>query len=477
MNFRMIFKILGAVLCVEAACMVPSLLVSLIYQQGDARSFLLSIPVLIIVGTGLYRIKTVTNNIYARDGFAIVALGWLLVSIFGALPYVISGAIPSVIDALFESVSGFSTTGASILKDIEALPRGILFWRSFTQWMGGMGVLILTLAVLPYVKADTLHIMKAETPGPAPEKFVPKIGQVAKILYAIYFILTALEVIFLLAGGMSLYDALIHAFATAGTGGFSNRNHSVAAYDNLSLEVIITVFMLLFGINFTHYYSLFKGNLKSVLRDEELRFYAGTVVAATIFIVLNIYGKIFYSFGETIRYSPFQVSAIITSTGFSTADFNVWPVFSQCVLLLLMFIGASAGSTGGGIKCIRVILLLKIIRREAAKIIHPRAIHTVTINGKPIAEETLTRVMVFFFLYIFIIAVSVLAVSLDGKDMLSSATAVIAAIGNIGPGLGAVGPIGSYADFSVSSKLILSICMIVGRLEIYPILLLFSTTF
>jgi trk system potassium uptake protein TrkH len=477
MNFRMIFKSLGIVLCIEAACMMPSLFVSLIYRQEDMKSFLISIFILIAVGLGMYGIKTVTTNIYARDGFAIVAFGWLLVSFFGAFPFVISGAIPSVTDALFESVSGFSTTGASILKDIEALPKGILFWRSFTHWMGGMGVLVLMLAILPSVKANTLHIMKAESPGPSPGKFVPKIGQVAKILYAIYVALTAVEVILLLTGGIPLYDSLIHAFGTAGTGGFSNKNASVAAFGSGYMETVITVFMLLFGVNFTLYHTLFKGNLKSVLCDEELRFYVCTVAAAIVLITISINGKVFHSTGEAVRYSAFQVSSIITTTGYATADFNLWPVFSQCVLLLLMFIGASAGSTGGGIKCIRAILLFKIIKREIHKIIHPRSVYTVKINGKMVDEEILSGIMAFFFLYIFVFVVSTLVISMDNKDIVSSATAVIAAIGNIGPGLGTVGPAGNYSGFSVIGKAVLSLCMIIGRLEIYPVLLLCTPAF
>jgi trk system potassium uptake protein TrkH len=406
-----------------------------------------------------------------------VALGWILVSAFGALPFILSGAIPSVIDALFESVSGFSTTGASILRDIEVLPKGILFWRSFTHWMGGMGVLILMIAILPSVKANTLHIMKAEAPGPSPDKFVPKIGQTAKILYIIYITLTAIEVVFLLVGGMSLYDALIHAFGTASTGGFSSRNASVAAYGSIYIETVITVFMLLFGVNFTLYYMGFKRNIKSALRDEELRFYFGTVVAAIILIVLNINGTVYHSIGESIRYSAFQVGSIITTTGYTTADFNLWPAFSQGILLLLMFIGASAGSTGGGLKCIRVILLFKIIKREITKINHPRAVQTVKINGRVVDEQILSGVMAFFFFSILIFAVSVLAVLLEGKDLITSTTAVIASINNIGPGLGFVGPTGNYADLSILSKGVLSVCMIIGRLEIYPIMLLVFPSF
>lgn len=476
MNYRMIFKSLGTVLCIEAACMVPALLVSLIYWQGDMVSFLLSILILTVCGLGLRQIKTVTNDIYLRDGFAIVAFAWLLVSIFGALPFLISGAIPSVMDALFESVSGFSTTGSTILREVESLPKGILFWRSSTHWMGGMGVLVLMLAIMPSVKGNTLHIMKAESPGPAPGKFVPKMGQVAKILYGMYVVLTMVEVIFLLVGGMSLYDSLIHAFGTAGTGGFSSRNASIGAYGSVYIEIVITVFMLLFGVNFTVYYTLLKGNVKSILKDEELRFYLGTVLVMIALIALNIKGTVFKSIGETIRYSSFQVSSIITTTGYATTDFNLWPLFSQWLIVLLMLTGASAGSTGGGMKCIRIILLFKIIKREITKIIHPRSVQTVKINGSAVDEEILSGIMAFFFIYIAIFAASTAVVSLDNKDMVSSTTAVLSAISNIGPGLGIVGPTGNFADFSIISKAVLSLCMIIGRLEIYPILLLLCPT-
>jgi len=477
MNYRMIFKILGNVLCVEAVCMVPSLLISFIYGEGETIALLISIIILTFLGLGLSRIKPVTGDIYARDGYAIVALAWLLVSIFGALPFLISKAIPSVFDALFESASAFSTTGASILREVEGLPKGLLFWRSSAHWMGGMGVLVLVIAVLPSVKANRLHIIKAETPGPVPEKFVPKVGQVAKILYMIYIAMTVMEVIFLLVGGMPLYDSLIHAFGTASTGGFSNRNESVGAYNSVFIDAVITIFMLLFGVNFSVYYALLKGNVKSILRDEELRFYLGTVIATIVLIVLNTYGSVFKTIGEAIRYSSFQVSSIITTTGFSTADFTLWPSFSQCLLVFLMFLGASAGSTGGGIKCLRVLLLFKIIKREITKIIHPRSVQTIKINGKMVNEEILAEVMTYFFAYMAIFIVATIVVSLDNQDITSTATAVISCLSNIGPGLGIVGPAGNYAGFSNISKAVLSLCMILGRLEIYPILLLFTPAF
>lgn len=477
MNYKMIFKSIGTVLCVEAVCMVPSLIVALIYGGGDAKAFVISILVTVAVGLALMIIKPKTTDIYTRDGFAIAGLGWISITVFGALPFVISGAIPSAVDAIFESASGFSTTGASILKNVEAAPKGILFWRSFTHWIGGMGVLILMIALIPSAKPSNLHILKAESPGPNPGKFVPKIGQSTKILYLIYMGLTAIQIIFLLAGGMPLYDTLIHTFGTAGTGGFSSRNASVGAYGSLYIEMVITVFMFLFGVNFSLYYIALRGNVGASLRDEELRFYFGTVAMSILLITINIHGSIYPSLGESLRYSSFTVSSIITTTGYATTDFNLWPWFSKSIIYLLMLIGASAGSTGGGVKCIRILLLLKIAKREITKIAHPRVVQTVKLNGQIVDEEALSGILTFFFLFITVFIISVLAVSIEGQDFVTTTSAVISALSNIGPGLGLVGPAGNYSGFTDFSKIILSLDMIVGRLEIYPILLLFFPSF
>lgn len=474
MNFKMILKSLGVVVSIEALCMLPSLIVSLIYQQGDARSFLYSIIITIAVGVLLFLIRPKSTNFYARDGFAVVALSWILMSLFGSLPFLFSGAIPSPIDAFFETVSGFTTTGSTILQDIESLPKGILFWRSFTHWIGGMGVLVLTLAVLPTVGASSFHIMKAEATGPSTEKLVPKLGQTAKILYAIYTVMTTMQVILLLVAKMPLYDALIHAFGSAGTGGFSNRNLSVGAYGNVAIEVIITVFCFLFGINFSLYFQILKGNFRNFFKDEEFHFYLGTVVVSILFITIQLLSKGVFNLGESLRHSSFQVVNTITTTGYSSTDFNLWPSFSKLILLILMFFGASAGSTGGGMKCIRIILLLKAARREVARIIHPRAIHTVKSGGKVVDEDILSETKTFFFIHMAIFAVSFLLVSLEGKDLTSTVTSVIATLSNVGPGLEIVGPTGNFADFSVLSKFVFSFCMIAGRLELIPMLILFS---
>ena len=388
-----------------------------------------------------------------------------------------SGSISSPVDALFETVSGFTTTGSSILTDVESQPRGILFWRSFTHWIGGMGVLVFTLAVLPKIKASTLHIMKAESPGPNPGKLVPKIGGTAKILYGIYLVMTSALIVLLLLAGMPLFDSFIHAFGTAGTGGFSSKALSIGAYNNVYIEVIITVFMFLFGVNFSLYYQVLKVSIKSLFKDAEFRFYLATVLVATVLITIDLTGRVFGSVWESLRHSSFQVSAIITTTGFATTDTTLWSMFSKCVLLMLMFIGGNAGSTAGGIKCIRIVLLAKVIKREIARIIHPRSVRTVKINGATVDEEILSGVTAFFFIYILIFAFAVLAVSLDGLDFESTFSAVATTLNNVGPGFGVFGPMGDFSGLSDLSTVVLTFCMLVGRLEVYPVLLLFAPTF
>ncbi|MGI6086194.1 MAG: TrkH family potassium uptake protein [Acetivibrionales bacterium] len=477
MNGSMIIKNLGILLMVEAASMLPSLLIAVIYNQNDIMAFIITIIILILAGFVMFKIPVRNRNFYTRDGFAIVSLGWILLSLFGALPFYISGAIPSYADAFFEAVSGFTTTGSTILREIVSLPRGILFWRSFTNWMGGMGVLVMMLAVLPAAGANTLHIMKAESPGPDPGKLVPKIGQSAKILYLMYITLTTVQFLLLLTGGMPLYDALIHAFSTAGTGGFSNMNTSVGAYNNVYFEIVTTIFMFMFGINFTLYYQALKGNIKNVFKDEELRFYFITAVGAILLITWNTWGPNFRTIWESLRHASFQVTSVMTTTGFTSTNFDLWPVFSKSILLILMFIGATAGSTGGGIKCIRFILLFKTIKREIRRIIHPRSVFTVKYGGKTVDNEIMSGVMNYFFISMVIFTISLVLVSLDGFDMVTNFSAVVATINNIGPGLGIVGPMGNFADYSVFSKIVFSFTMLFGRLEIYPMLILLTPMF
>ncbi len=478
MNYRLVLNSLGKALLVETLCFLPSLIVSWIYREDTWVAFLQVILVTAVVGGLLSFIKPKQTHFYPRDAFAVTAFAWIVLSAFGALPFVLSGSIPHYVDAFFETVSGFTTTGSTILTDVETMPKSILFWRSFTHWIGGMGVLVLVMAILPSVQGTSLHILRAESTGPSPGKVVPKMGETAKILWIIYITLSALMVTFLLAGGMPLFDTLIHTFGTAGTGGFSNRALSVGAYQNNYYTWVITIFMFLFGVNLSLYWALAKGNFKNFFKDEELRFYFFTVLIATLLITWNLRTEGFFtSIGESLTHSAFQVSTIITTTGFSTTNFDLWPVFSKTILVILMFIGASAGSTAGGIKCVRFVLIFKTIKREITRNTHPRSVATVKLNGRTVDEGIISGVMTFFALYLIIFTTALLAISLEGKDLVTSFTAVATTINNVGPGLGLVGPMGSFAEFSAASKLIFSLCMLVGRLEIFPILLLFVPSF
>ena len=473
MNYRLVCKLTGKVLLVEAISMLLPFIVCLIYRE-DPTPFLITIPLLALVGLALSRFKS-NDHFFPREGFFAVGLIWLLLGAFGALPFYFSGAFPSYIDCFFEAISGFTTTGASILTEVESLPKGILFWRSFIHWMGGMGVLILAIALLPSLGGRTLHLMKAESPGPVVSKLVPKTSQSSKILYRIYCGMTLLEIVCLLLTGMPLYDSIVNSFATAGTGGFAVKNISIAAYGNPAAEIVITVFMLLFSVNFSLYFLLLCGKVKQALSSDELRFFLGGVFVSIVLISINIWGM-YPTGGEAIRHAAFQVGTIISTTGFSSTDFNLWPEFSKVLLVLLMFIGACAGSTGGGIKCSRVLLLFRAIRREIRQIIHPRAVNVVKLDGRVVDEDTLHSVYIFFAAYFFITLGAVLLVSIDNFSFGSTFTAVVACISNIGPGLEMVGPMGNYSAFSAFSKFILSMCMIIGRLEVLPILVLFSAS-
>lgn len=468
----MILYIIGKILLVEAALMLLPMAVAMGYRESPVP-FLIPILLLAVCGLLFGRKAPARSSLYARDGLAIVALAWMMMSLFGALPFYLSGSMDSFVDCLFETVSGFTTTGASILTEIEHLGRGVLFWRSFTHWVGGMGVLVFVMAVLPMTDGHGMHLLRAEVPGPAVGKLVSRMGDTAKILYGIYLALTVAEVIALTAGGMPLFDACVHSFGTAGTGGFSNRNLSVGAYQNAYYDLVIGLFMLLFSVNFNLYYFLLIKRFRDVLRSEELRAFFAVVAASVVCIAANI-AHLYGSFATGLRHAFFQVSSIISTTGYATVDFNEWPAFSQTILLILMFIGACAGSTGGGIKVARFVILIKASFCDMRKMLHPNAVTTVRFEGKPLGDKNVRSVHLFLTVYLLVFATSVLLLSLEHTDLTTTFTAVVACINNIGPGLGLVGPMGNFAAFSDPAKLLLSFDMLVGRLEIFPMLLLLA---
>ena len=476
MNYKMIGKIIFLILGVEAIFMIPSVLISL--ADGDTTgmwAFLSTIGLMAAIsGCGLAYCWNAPKGFYAREGLICVGISWVIMSMLGCLPFVISGNIPRYIDALFEMVSGFTTTGASILADVESLPRGILYWRSFSHWVGGMGVLVFLLALSPSGggKGFTMHLLRAESPGPDVGKLVPKMRTTAMILYVIYIVLTVIDFIFLLFGRMDWLEALCTAFGTAGTGGFGIRNDSLASFSPY-IQNVTTVFMFLFGINFSCYYLLLLGNWRSVIKDEELRFYIGLAVGIAALIAFNIRG-LYGTWEETIRHSAFQVSSIITTTGYGTTDFNLWPSFSKALIMLLMVLGASAGSTGGGLKCARALLLFKSLRRNIRKVLNPRKVQVVRINGKVVNETVMDNVNAYLAAYVIIIIVCFIAISLDGLSVEANLTAVLSCFNNIGPGLAEVGPTSNYSCFSDLSTFLLTVAMLAGRLEIFPILVLFS---
>ncbi|MBQ3000100.1 MAG: TrkH family potassium uptake protein [Clostridia bacterium] len=476
MNYKMMGRFDALILAVEAIFMLPALLISLFLgEQGAVQSFLLSMGIILAVAAILALLsRNAKRDFYAREGLICVGTSWILMSLLGCLPFVFSGAIPNYVDALFEMVSGFTTTGASIIPDLDVIPRGIIYWRSFSHWVGGMGVLVFLLAIVPVSgqsEGFTMHLLRAESPGPDVGKLVPRMRQTAMVLYLSYLALSLLNLIFLLAGGMPIFDALCTMFGTAGTGGFGVYNDSLAGYSSY-IQIVTAVFMLLFGINFSCYYLILLRKFRSVFRDEELRLYIGIVIASVALIVWNIYG-LYDNLGETLKHSFFQVSSIITTTGFATTDFNLWPSFSKAILLFLMAIGACAGSTGGGLKCARLLLLAKSLRRNVSQILRPKKVKVIRVNDKPIDEKIIANTGAYFFVYIAIIAASVLIVSLDNFSFMTNFSAVLACFNNIGPGFDVVGATCNYSSFGVASKLVLIIDMLAGRLEIFPILVLF----
>lgn len=477
MNFRLIFNLSGAVLLVEAAMMFISFAVALLLGSGDHMALLISSAITLIAGIAMRLLRPREETLRARDGFAVVAFGWFMVSALGALPYVINGSIPSYIDALFETVSGFTTTGASILSNVEALPKGLHFWRSFTHWAGGMGVLVLSMAIMPKMGSRSIHLMRAESPGPSVDKMVPRIGDNAKILYAIYLGMTALMFTILMFCGIGWYDAAIHTFGAAGTGGFSVYADSVAHFPGF-VQTIIGIFCMLFGVNFALYYAMLCRDFRSVRKNGELKLYLCIIAVSTILITLNILPMYGGSVSEALRLAYFQVASVITTTGYATADFNLWPALSKMLLVIVMFTGCCAGSTGGGIKLIRIEVLCKVMAREVRRTVRPRSVSLIKVDGRVIEEETVNGVMAFFFVYMLVLMVSCVLVSFDSfvRDVSFEAcfTGVIATLSNIGPGLGEVGPAGCFANFTDFSKVIFTLDMLVGRLELFPLLMFLS---
>ena len=449
-----------------------SLMVAVIYQEPAGWAYLMVLVLCAVLGLLLTRRKVKNRKIYGRDGLVIVAFCWIVLSIFGAAPFVISGDIPSFTDALFETISGFTTTGSSILNDVEALSRANLFWRSFTHWIGGMGVLVFILALLP-IKAGGagMYIMRAESPGPRVRKLVPKIKTTAMILYAIYFGMTVLQIILMLLAGTPLFDAMVLSFGSAGTGGFAIKNDGLASYTNLQ-QAIVTVAMILFGVNFNFYYLLLRRKPRQALACTEVWAYLGIIAASILVITIQVLPG-FETVYQAFHHTAFQVSSIITTTGYSTADFNEWNALSKTILVLIMFVGACAGSTGGGIKVSRIIILLKGVRKEVMRVCHPRSIKKVKMDGHSLEHEAVHSVYAFVIIYICIFVVSLLVITLDEKDLVTNFTAVAATINNIGPGLNIVGPAGNFSSFSDLSKFVLMFDMLAGRLELLPLLVLF----
>ena len=479
MNYKMMGRFIGRVLMVEAVFMVPAMLISLWEKEFDAVwAFMWSLGIIMAVsGVLLFFCRGSKNRFYAKEGMACVGLSWFFMSLLGCLPFYISGVIPDFVDAFFEIVSGFTTTGASILPAVEGLPKGILYWRSFSHWLGGMGVLVFLLAISSMGGREngfTMHLLRAESPGPNVGKLVPKMKKTARILYLLYILLTVLNVFFLMLGDMSLFEAVCTAFGTVGTGGFGIRNDSIASFSPY-VQNVCTVFMILCGVNFSCFYLLLMKEFKNVFRDEELRLYLGLILGSVVLIVLNL-GDFYSTLGETVRHAFFQVATIITTTGYATTDYELWPGLSKAILLCLMVVGASAGSTGGGFKCSRLLLVLKSLRRSVRKIVHPQKVQAVRMNGHPVDEKVIQNTNAYLAAYVTAVMASFLLISVDGFSITTNLSAVLACFNNIGPGFEMVGPTCNFAVYGTFSKLVLIMDMLAGRLEIFPILILFSRT-
>lgn len=472
MNYRLMLYVIGQILRVESMLMLSAFAVSLIYGEPSGNSLLFTVIFLGVLGMILAFNKPKSKVIYPKEGLIVVSMSWILMAVFGAIPFYISGYIPSFIDALFETISGFTTTGASILTSVEDLPRGLLYWRSLTHWIGGMGVLVFVLTLMSNSTGHNLHLLRAEVPGPSVEKLVPKLKQTAKLLYGIYFFITMVQILILIGLGMPVFDSIVNAFGTAGTGGFAIKNASIGYYEPV-YQWVIAIFMMIFGMNFNIFYFLIMKNLRAVSQNEEFRAYIGILAVSIGLITWNIY-PVYQSLGTSLRNAAFQVGSVISTTGFATVDYNQWPELSRMILSILMFTGACAGSTAGGFKISRIVILFKTIKREITRIIHPDAYCIIKSDGKILEEKVIAGTGIYLMLYLAVFVISVLLISLDGFDSETTFTAVAACFNNIGPGFGVVGPAGNYSSLSDFSKIVLSVNMLMGRLEIFPLIVLIT---
>jgi len=474
MHWRFILRIIGVLTFFFGLTMVFPLTVGLYYHEQSAIAFLESMGITVISGLLLYLVfrKDKADTINQREGMAIVTIGWTVVGLFGAIPFFLGDVYFTFTDAFFESVSGFTTTGASVLTNIEGLSKGLLFWRSFIQWLGGMGIIVLSVAILPFLGVGGMQLYKAEVPTPVPDKLKPRIRDTAMILWKVYALISLAMVILLLLGGMTLYDAFCHTFTTMPTGGFSTKNASIAHYNSVYFDCVIIFFMLLAGINFSLHYQMLRGKTLAFWQDSECRFFLGAVVLLTLAVSLNIFGTVYQTIGAAFRYGAFQVVSIVTTTGFATADYEKWPAMSQLILLLCMFLGASAGSTGGGMKCLRIMLCFKFCYKELFSLVHPHAVSHIKIAGKPVPDDVMRSVLGFLALYVGLFAINSVLLAGLGVDFTTAFTAVASAIGNIGPGFGTVGPVENYAQIPILGKWLLIWCMLLGRLEIFTVIIL-----
>jgi len=478
MQLRSIFRILGALISFIGAMMVFPLLFSLYYKDGDLLPIVFSMLICLSIGSAaFFTFRGEIEEISHKEGFLIVTLGWVFAALFGSLPYLFSGMFGSFVDAYFESASGFTTTGATVLQAIDSLPRGILFWRSLTHWLGGMGIILLSIAILPLLGVGGMQLFKAEVPGPVNDRIKPRIAETAKTLWKVYIFISAVEVLLLILGGMDLFNALCHTFGTMATGGFSTLGLSIGGYDSLYFDVVITFFMLIAGVNFALHYQLFRGSVRQFWESSEFRFYLAVFGISLLFITVNTYLHVYGDILDALRYSSFQVASILTTTGYVTADFETWPYFSQILLFFLMFIGGCAGSTGGSIKCLRIMLLVKQIRKSLKQFIHPHGVFPIKLGSQVISSDIMNSVLSFFLVYVFLFASGTLVMAFLGMDIVTAFTSVAACLGNIGPGLGNVGPMDNYSHIPHIGKWLLIFLMFVGRLEVYTIILLLMPKF